>query len=325
MYSPNPQAAPLEIDNGPLVVPESFLAQVKRAEAVQKQLFEQRELIKSTSRTHPDGAGERTEDIFVDLLKNLIPDEFKILQRARILADDPKESPQLDIVILKPGGEKLLNSMNYYPRESVLAVFECKLTLRKRDLVVAAKNANVIKGNYATGKAHHAGSRDVFPTCKPYYGLLALGWDGGDELENIDDLAGLLAESFRACSIGRQVDCVLVPELSFYSVTHHDLMRDGDISIGVEREPVVKMYNWPDGVRRPLAPPHELDIGTHLGSFECVKMEHHNSLIGLGRFLAHAVGECREDYKHLSASYAYYGHVLVSGGGSYKGPPLPKN
>jgi hypothetical protein len=299
------------------------LKQVRQHIAVQNRLLEQRNLIKETSGSHSDQAGEQTELEFVNLLRQLIPDELKIVQRGRLLMDDPKDSPQLDIMILKPGGEKVLNGQNYYPRENLLAAFECKLTLRKGDLAKAAAAANAIKGNIATGRANERYEEsETYPTCKPYYGLLALSWDGGDGPEHATDLASLLLDSFKRCQLGRQVDCVLVPSLSFFTVTHEpDPFEQGCVNLSVYFEPTLSLYDWPDGVRR-FVRPHGHPEFADRPAAEFRKFDHHNSLMGLGNFLAHVLGEHRQEFAFLTQNYAYYGHARMGTQTAYQGPPV---
>lgn len=287
-------------EDGPTVVPLSYLTQVQQNNALIEQLKLQRALIKTKSRQQPDSAGEQTEEIFSNLIRELIPDEFKIVKRARIHSDIPEDSPQLDLVILKPGGEKLLNNQNTYPRESVLAAFECKLTLRKRDFEKASITANTIKSNYATGFANDTSAVRTLPVCKPYFGLLGLSWEGGEGLENSENLRQLILNSFRTSTIGRQVDCIFVPDHSFYETFHENYIHDKYISFGVRYEPVLK-YEFLKELQKKdkniLVP-------------EPRKLEHHNPLMGLGLFLARIIGEFSENYKHLARAYDYYGHII---------------
>lgn len=314
MYSPNPQKSePIKDEDAPPIIPAAYLRQVTYDAGSQQQLLVERNKFKTTSRSNPDCAGERTEDIFAELVRKLIPDEFKVVTRARIEFNDPSDSPQLDLVILKPGGEKRLNDLKSYPLSSVLAAFECKLTLRKRDIEKAAVTANAIKSDYATGMASHLDRlQDKFGSCRPYFGVLALGWENGDDLSLVTRLADVLLESFFDCPIGRQVDCVLVPELSFYSIFHEaNLFGDG-IDVGVRYEPIGTIYHWPDGSQRPF--PHRDVKGIEAVDFQSTKarLRQHNPLTGFAYYLARMVEEFSPKYVHMADRYAYYGHALVT-------------
>lgn len=313
MYSPNPQRLePIHDEHAPLVIPETYLRQVTYDEGSQRQLREERNKFKATSHSNPDSAGERTEDIFAELVRKLIPDEFRVVTRARIEFDDPRDSPQLDLVILKPGGEKRLNDLKSYPISSVLAAFECKLTLRKRDLEKAAATANAIKGNYADGMASRQGSTHELGSCRPYFGVLALGWEKGDDLSLVTQLTEVLLESFLDCPIGRQVDCVLVPELSFYSISHENALFNDGIEVGVTHEPISTIYYWPDGSQRPFSP---CDV-KGVEAVDCpsakARSPQHNPLTGFAYYLACVVEEFSANYAHMTSRYAYYGHGLIT-------------
>ncbi|MFY1863643.1 DUF6602 domain-containing protein [Achromobacter xylosoxidans] len=314
MYSPNPQRPESIYDeDAPLVIPETYLKQVAYDEGSQRQLREERNKIKATSRANPDSAGERTEEVFAELVRKLIPDEFKVVPRARIELDDPRDSPQLDLVILKPGGEKRLNDLKSYPLSSVLAAFECKLTLRRSDLGKAAATANAIKGDYANGLASHLGStHEEIGSCRPYFGIVALGWEKGDALSLVPQLADDLLNSFHDCPVGRQVDCVLVPELSFYSIVHEKDAVDDRICMGVRHEPIHTTYSWPDGSQRPW-PPRDA-TGLEVVGYPSIKARfpQHNPLTGFAYFLACVVEEFSANYAHMTSRYAYYGQCLIT-------------
>lgn len=314
MYSPNPhRSEPIYDEDAPLVIPETYLRQVEYDEGSQRQLREECKKIKATSQSNPDSAGECTEDTFAELVRKLIPDEFKVVTRARIEFDDPRDSPQLDLVILKPGGEKRLNDLKSYPLSSVLAAFECKLTLRKRDLAKAASTANAIKANYADGVASHLGlTQDKFGSCKPYFGILALGWEKGDDLSLVSQLGEVLLESFLDCPIGRQVDCVLVPELSFYSIFHAKTFGGDGVDLGVRQEPLRTIYHWPDGSQQPFPPPYVKGVDSADCPSTKVKLPQHNPLTGFAYFLACVAEEYSAKYAHMASQYAYYGHVLMT-------------
>lgn len=300
MYSPNQKRSkPIDEEHSPLVIPPTYLRQIEYDKSSQRQLAEERKKLKATSRCNPDSAGECTEDIFAELVRNLIPDEFKVVTRARIEFDNPGESPQLDLVILKPGGEKRLNNLKSYPLSSVLAAFECKLTLRKRDLEKAALTANAIKCNYANGMASHTSPTQYeIGSCRPYFGILALGWEKGDDISLVTQFVDVLHESFLGCPVGRQVDCVLVPELSFYSICHSKDQFSSGIDMGVYYEPV-------------LRPSHAKGVGAADVPSAMEKLPQHNPLTGFAYYLARVVHEFSANYDHMVSRYVYYSQTLA--------------
>lgn len=43
---------------------------------------------------------------------------------------------------------------------------------------------------------------------------------------------------------------------------------------------------------------------------------------GLGNFLAHVIGEHKQEYAFLAKTYVYYGHVTSGSQTAYQGPPV---
>lgn len=288
-------------------IPEAYLRQVHYDERSQRQLLEEREKLKITSRSHPDSAGESTEEIFASLIRKLIPNEFKVVTRARIDFDDLTDSPQLDLVILKPGGEKRLNDLKSYHHSSVLAAFECKLTLRKRDLEKAAETANAIKCDFANGMAYYrndSGEKNI-GTCRPYFGILALGWEQGGNLDLVKELASTFLDCFRNRPIGRQVDIVLIPDLSFYWMHHENDHFDQGIDLWVSYETIYKLYHWPDGRDYP-APPLEMIKGGISCPYTLTRVSHQNPLTGFAYYLACVIDEFSPTYSHMASQLSYY-------------------
>lgn len=97
------------------------------------------------SREDPGTAGDEGESNWKDVLKGWLPPSLPIVTKGRILAADGRSSPQVDVLILHPAyPEKLLDKKQYLAG-GVVAAFECKLTLRGRDLAKIAQTARSIR------------------------------------------------------------------------------------------------------------------------------------------------------------------------------------
>ncbi|NWK76856.1 DUF6602 domain-containing protein [Aquitalea sp. LB_tupeE] len=300
---------------------DAYLQLLEQCRVKENALIDQRNMIKRTSGIHPDQAGEQTEHIFAELLAKLIPSEFKIVQRARISINNELRSPQIDILVLKPGGDKILNGINYYPRENVLAAFECKLTLRKADLAKIALTANTIKGDYAVGNINTATFSNVYPTCTPYFGVLALSWEGGDSLEGIRKLIDEVGFSLQRSAVGRMVDCFFALPISFISVfQEQDIFDKNKTELVVKYESILEYYEDSEGVMRLHLPNHAVRDGECSKQKKYSKNTVHNSLVGLGDFLSKIVNEYDSKYDFMVNNYVFYNNGLWAKYFLYEGP-----
>lgn len=67
------------------------------------------------------------------------------MTKGRILSDEGKASPQVDVLVLHPSYPVALRDKKLYFAGGVVAAFECKLTLRKEHIKKAKRNAAIIK------------------------------------------------------------------------------------------------------------------------------------------------------------------------------------
>lgn len=86
--------------------------------------------IQRRTKEDPGTAGDQGEENWATLLKNWLPPIFQIVTKGRIIDSDGNASPQLDIIVLKPEYPKALLDKKLYLAGGVLAVFECKITLK---------------------------------------------------------------------------------------------------------------------------------------------------------------------------------------------------
>ena len=112
---------------------------------LQHELSSEYKRISARSKEDPGTAGDEGEENWAALLRNWLPSNYHIVTKGRILSHDGDASPQVDILILHPAYPKHLINKKYYLAGAVLAVFECKLTLRKRHLNKIISTAFAIK------------------------------------------------------------------------------------------------------------------------------------------------------------------------------------
>ncbi len=89
---------------------------------------------KDHSRVDAKVAGNNGELNWINLLKKWLPSNLQYAQNVRILNADGNRTKEIDFVILEPGYPLALAEKNEILSGAVIASFECKLTLRKRDL-----------------------------------------------------------------------------------------------------------------------------------------------------------------------------------------------
>jgi hypothetical protein len=112
---------------------------------LQHELSSEYKRISARSTEDPGTAGDEGEENWAELLRNWLPSNYHIVTKGRILSHDGEASPQVDILVLHPAYPKHLINKKYYLAGAVLAVFECKLTLRTRHLKKIINTALIIK------------------------------------------------------------------------------------------------------------------------------------------------------------------------------------
>jgi len=104
----------------------------------------QARLKKYYSRKDPGSSGDIVEIEISKLLLKLFP-QYKILTKGIIRDAQGNLSPQIDVLILDQDYPLELLSGNTVSAESVLFAIECKLTLRKKELIKSVKTASYLK------------------------------------------------------------------------------------------------------------------------------------------------------------------------------------
>lgn len=169
-------------------------------------------------------AGDEAENNWAELLDDWLPSEVQIVTRGRILSDDGRPGPQVDVLVLHPGyPRKLLNKKMYFAG-GVLGAFECKLTLRRRDIEKIGRSAREIR-SLATLRAG-----------RPYSEL------------NSPIIYGVLAHSSEWSTKGiEKFDAILDRELQkdMHPRDLIDVICIGDLACWYATKPLIAPYNEP--------------------------------------------------------------------------------
>ena len=106
--------------------------------------------IRKRTTEDPGTAGDQGEENWAELLRGWLPSTYKVVTKGRIISQDGRTSPQVDVLVLKSVyPEKLLNK-KLYLAAGVAAAFECKTTLKAEHIEKSMKTCVEIKNLYPT-------------------------------------------------------------------------------------------------------------------------------------------------------------------------------
>ena len=98
----------------------------------------------------PGTAGDQGEENWAELLRGWLPRTYEVVTKGRIIGQDGKVSPQVDVLVLKGIYPKQLIDENQkiHLAAGVAAAFECKTTLKAEHIEKAVKTCVEIKNLY---------------------------------------------------------------------------------------------------------------------------------------------------------------------------------
>lgn len=117
----------------------------------------------------PGTAGDQGEENWKHILELWLPPYYHIETKGRILFENGKTSPQVDIIVLSPEYPKQLWNCKRYLAGGVVAAFECKTTLKKEHIKRLMQTAKTIREYTIDEKG--TPRKDL--QSRIYYGLLA--------------------------------------------------------------------------------------------------------------------------------------------------------
>lgn len=100
--------------------------------AVTKEMEDDYKTILENVKNDPGTAGDQGEENWKELFVHWLLPIFQIVTKGRILGSKGDDTPQIDLLILRPDYPKKLLGKKYYLASGVLAAFECKITLRSQ-------------------------------------------------------------------------------------------------------------------------------------------------------------------------------------------------
>ena len=100
----------------------------------------------------PGTAGDQGEENWAELLRGWLPRTYEVVTKGRIISQDGRMSPQIDILVLKNVYPKKLLNKKLYLAAGVAAAFECKTTLTAAHIEKSVKTCIEVKDLYPVGE-----------------------------------------------------------------------------------------------------------------------------------------------------------------------------
>ncbi|MFG3004470.1 DUF6602 domain-containing protein [Streptomyces calvus] len=172
------------------------------------------ERITRRSKQDPGTAGDEGESLWKEILSGWLPRDLPVVTKGRILGADGNSSPQVDVLVLHSGYPEKLIAKKQYLAGGVLAAFECKLTLRKRDMAKIGENARAVRKIAARAKEDSPYAALHSPII---YGVLANSseWSTREDVLKVDSV---LAELFASHSQPQDVlDVMCIADLACWT------------------------------------------------------------------------------------------------------------
>jgi len=220
---------------------------------VRKEIADDYKRVKRRSREDPGTAGDEVEEQWAEVLRKWLPATYHVITKGRILFEDRTSSPQVDILVVKPSYPLALRNKKYVFSGGVLAAFECKLTLRARDLSDAFQNCAQIKR-----RARHVLGSPQDELCRlPIFGVLAHSHDirsksGESRLyEHIEKVQAKYAEH-----LSEFVDTICVAEEATIPLTL-DVLIGPNIDDALRED--VEYLNGKEAIAAMYTMHHEID------------------------------------------------------------------
>ena len=180
--------------------------------------------IQKRSTEDPGTAGDQGEENWAEILRDWLPRSFEVVTKGRIISQDGKTSPQLDVLVLDAAYPKKLLNKKLYLAAGVAAAFECKTTLKASHIRDVIQNCVAVKSLYPirSGTPY----RELYAPI--VYGLLAHShyWKGQKSTPESNIQATLEAEDEAQVSHPRsQLDLLCVADSGMWGAAKTSFLR----------------------------------------------------------------------------------------------------
>lgn len=206
---------------------------------ISNQMQSEYDRIQKSAKEDPGTAGDEGEENWAQILRDWLPSKYEVVTKGQILSAEGKLSPQVDVIVLSPNYPPALRNKKKYLAGGVVAAFECKLTLKKRDIYKTLKNATLIKNLSLPG----SGTPYKELMSKPIYGLLAhtSTWKS-NPVESIDGELNK-ADSEIVTHPREMLDLICVSDTATWAASKQPLMHPDE-----ESDEYSKLLMNPNGI-----------------------------------------------------------------------------
>lgn len=166
----------------------------------------------------PGTAGNQGEATWSQLLQRWVPSGYHVVSGGRIIDAHGDTSPQIDILILHPSYPPGLLGIKHYLAPSVVAAFECKLTLTR---------AHIKKSSLCASLLERMMIREGRPAGEFFYGVLAHSHAWGERSNPAYRVQRALSEYSEefADRPGECIDALCVADLGAWNASL-EIVRD---------------------------------------------------------------------------------------------------
>jgi hypothetical protein len=215
----------------------------------------------------PGTAGDEGEENWADLLREWLPEGYKVVTKGRIIGVTGEASPQIDVLVLKPAYPTRLLRKKLYLASGVAAAFECKTTLRSSHLTKAAVTAATVQrlADRRTGSPY----RELLGS--PVYGVLAHShaWQRQESKPRENIQRALWDINIGAAHPVDLPDLICVADVGCWKLAVHTDSRhtsDAAGQLGVSSAQVQTMFlSWHESSGQPPPNPVAAAVATLLG------------------------------------------------------------
>ena len=185
----------------------------------------------------PGTAGDQGEENWAELLRGWIPRSYQVVTKGRIISQDGRTSPQIDVIVLKDVYPEKLLAKKTYLAAGIAAAFECKTTLRAAHISKAIETSVAVKHLYPvrTGTPYKELHSPIL------YGLLAHSHVWTSDVATIENT---ITERWKTADLqyvshpreGLDMICVAdfgtwtAPKLTFLNPNHYDTVNNPQLT-----------------------------------------------------------------------------------------------
>lgn len=176
--------------------------------------------ISRDAKKDPGTAGDQGQANWQKLLQKWLPSYFKIVVNGKVVSNKSTDSPQVDIIVLRPEYPDILIEKKVFVAEGIVAMFECKTTLRRKDIKKSFENYERLSKHFELPKGTFR--KELY---SPFiYGMLCHSHEWQEDKSTpIENITKALDEYHNEITThpNNMLDFICVADLAFWGVSKH--------------------------------------------------------------------------------------------------------